>query len=187
MPTGTADCEFADQPHTLWLWDTRGEEHLPVPVSAHFDNYADAQERFERLTTTQPAWLSWVKVFRSDNESYECLHWERPRPISTPRSAEGRPHMEVTLGGQRLFGPGGKLSIDNDMLRIVQNGVLEEIAYADIVEVKVHALRSKVTIRTNDRERTLAMPTLWRNKHRLKKVAAEIERRRSEAATIHKG
>ena len=95
--------------------------------------------------------------------------------------------MEVTLGGQRLFGPGGKLSIDNDMLRIVQNGVLEEIAYADIVEVKGHTLRSKVTIRTNGRERTLSMPTLWRNKDRLKKVAAEIERRRSEAATIHKG
>jgi len=93
--------------------------------------------------------------------------------------------MEVTLGQQGLFGPGGKLSIDNDMLRIVQKGVLEEIAYADIVEVKVHTLRSKVTIRTKDRERTLAMPTLWRNQHRLKQVALEIEKRRAEAADVH--
>ena len=93
--------------------------------------------------------------------------------------------MEVTLGQQGLFGPCGKLSIDNDMLRIAQKGILEEIAYADIVEVKVHALRSKVTIRTNDRERTLAMPTLWRNQHRLKQVALEIEKRRAEAADVH--
>ena len=95
--------------------------------------------------------------------------------------------MEVTLGQQGLFGPGGKLSIDNDMLRIVQKGVLEEISYADIVEVKVHALLSKVTVRTKDRERALSMPTLWRNKDRLQKVAAEIEKRRAEAATIHNG
>jgi len=94
--------------------------------------------------------------------------------------------MEVTLGQQGLFGPGGKLSIDNDMLRIVQKGILEEIAYADIVEVKVRPLLSKITIRTKDRERVLSMPTLWRTKHRLKKVASEIERRRAEGADVRR-
>ena len=93
--------------------------------------------------------------------------------------------MEVTLGQQGLFGPRGKLSIDADMLRILQGGVLEEIAYADIVEVKVHNAKQKITIRTKDRERTLAMPSFWRNRHT--KVAAEIEKRRATAVDIHNG
>ena len=93
--------------------------------------------------------------------------------------------MEVTLGGQRLFGPGGKLSIDNDMLRIVQNGVLEEIAYADIVEVKAHSRMHKVTILTRDRERTFSLPSIWPNRH--KHIAAEIEWRRATALDIHNG
>jgi len=87
--------------------------------------------------------------------------------------------MEVTLGDQGLFGPRGKLSIDDDMLRIVQRGVLEEIAYADILEVRAHTRMHKVTIRTKDRERTLSFPSIWPNRRH--KVAAEIESRRLAA------
>ena len=88
--------------------------------------------------------------------------------------------MEVALGA---YGLEGRLSIDSDMLRIVRKGFLEEIAYADILEVKAHGLLNKVTIQTKDRERTLSLWSLWPNKR--KKIALEIEKRRAAAADVH--
>lgn len=69
------ECQFPHNGHTVWLWDKRGADHTPYPVSAQFDNHEDAMARVEPLIKNPPDWLAWIRVFRFDNESYECLRW----------------------------------------------------------------------------------------------------------------
>jgi hypothetical protein len=55
---------------------------IPVPRELRFDDRADAVAAAEKLTKNPQ--MEWVKVFRSDNESYTCWRWTTPTP---PRPA----------------------------------------------------------------------------------------------------
>ena len=72
---GEDQCAQADQPHTVWWWNSAEADAggPPVPLSAGFDNQADALDAAEKLVG-KPG-ISWVKVFRSDNENYTCWRW----------------------------------------------------------------------------------------------------------------
>jgi hypothetical protein len=79
-------CEFADQPHTVW-WDECNDEDLAMsmqavfPMGAKFDTRAEAVAAAEKIRDDveagrrDPTRTSWIKVFRSDNESYTCWRW----------------------------------------------------------------------------------------------------------------
>jgi hypothetical protein len=78
------------KPHTVWFWLDDGHPELG-PDSRRFDN-ADEAEKFAQDLVTHhghnPA-LRWVKVFRSDNESYVTWFWETQLPVQVVVSAKG--------------------------------------------------------------------------------------------------
>lgn len=75
------DCQHPGQEHTVWwMWDTLDLGGHPIPDQARFDTREEAVTFAERGVAKQkddPRFL-WVKVFRSDNETYTCWRWERP-------------------------------------------------------------------------------------------------------------
>ena len=66
------ECLHLEQPHTVW-WMHEDIDPIPVPLEARFDNRADAIER-ARALSENPS-VEWIKIFRSDNESYTCWRW----------------------------------------------------------------------------------------------------------------
>ncbi len=71
--------------------------------------------------------------------------------------------MQVDIG---ILGMSGRLSVDDDVLRIDSHGVREEIPYEEILSVKAHLFLKKVTIETADRRRVLTFFSAWPNLHR---------------------
>lgn len=83
-------CQHADLPHTVWWWekDAPDDCFIPVPLEARFDNRADAVAAATKLRDDveagrrSPLVVKWIKVFRSDNESYTCWRW--PEFVTMP-------------------------------------------------------------------------------------------------------
>jgi hypothetical protein len=75
---GEEACQHADEPHMVYWWNDAefASGGPPVPLAAQFDNRADALAAAQKLVGKQN--VSWVKVFRSDNENYTCWRWEQP-------------------------------------------------------------------------------------------------------------
>lgn len=63
---------------TVWWWDERDTDHMPVPMSRRFDTEPEAVKFAKGMTEQPPDWLGWIKVFRSDNEGYVAYRWSRP-------------------------------------------------------------------------------------------------------------
>jgi hypothetical protein len=88
LPNGhtVVDCTHEDQPHTVW-WDECNDDDLAIsilatfPMSVKFDTRAEAVAAAEKIRDDveggrrDPTRTSWIKVFRSDNESYVCWRW----------------------------------------------------------------------------------------------------------------
>jgi hypothetical protein len=75
-------CKHQDHPHTLWYWLNDDNDPFLVPYVLHYDDMHDAVEAAniiisKTLRYPENSVLTWVKVFRSDNEEYECYRWER--------------------------------------------------------------------------------------------------------------
>lgn len=76
-------CQHPRREHRVWWWVEDGDP-IPVPREAVFDNRADAMDAVIQALTDPPLHLRWVKVFRSDNESYTCFRWTNPEPWPQP-------------------------------------------------------------------------------------------------------
>jgi hypothetical protein len=80
-------CDHHDEPHTVWWMEDDGGP--PVPMERVFDDQADALQfagflKRDGKPEGPPKTLLWVKVFRSDNESYTCYQWSAPKPAFEP-------------------------------------------------------------------------------------------------------
>ena len=77
------ECKHPNRPHTVWWWeqDAPIDHFIPVPLEARYDNRADAVAAAIKLRDDveagrrSPLVVKWIKVFRSDNESYTCWRW----------------------------------------------------------------------------------------------------------------
>ncbi len=78
-------CIHGTRPHTVMYWLADGGP--PVPMIARFDSQPDAVDFAERCIQKDNPILRWIKIFRSDNESYTCWRWENPVPF-TPEPVE---------------------------------------------------------------------------------------------------
>lgn len=70
------ECRHPDSPHTVMYWLNDGGP--PIPMTARFDNVEDARQFAESGIDQDNSLLRWVKIFRSDNESYTCYQWDNP-------------------------------------------------------------------------------------------------------------
>ncbi len=85
------ECEHADQPHTVW-WSNRAESGTggpPACASASFHHQTDALDAAKKLVDNPE--ITWVKVFRSDNESYTCWRWNRDEADAASPSPKENP------------------------------------------------------------------------------------------------
>lgn len=84
--TGEA-CQHPNEPHTVWYMPLDGGP--PIPEQRRWDNRADAlafaERGIEKYAGTGK--LAWVKIFRSDNESYTCFRWEDESSVPVPRQS----------------------------------------------------------------------------------------------------
>lgn len=80
-------CKDSDKPHTLWYWIEDPNDPAPAPYSLLFDDRLDALDHAAAITTNPINELRWVKIFRSDNETYTCYRWNNPEPYLSPQSA----------------------------------------------------------------------------------------------------
>lgn len=79
-------CNHPLVPHTVWWMPTDGGP--PIPMERGFDNLEDAHRFADKIIRGNSDRMSWLKIFRSDNESYTCYHWESPRkesPVETQK------------------------------------------------------------------------------------------------------
>jgi len=85
---------------TIWWWDER--DPIPAPYSARRDKKREALEFAVELTTDPPDWLTWVKVFRTDNEGYVVFRWAReslpPPPLHRSREKARHDASRIIIG-----------------------------------------------------------------------------------------
>jgi hypothetical protein len=97
--TNDLGCEHPDVPHTVW-WSDSNEDDWAIsmlstfPASATFDTRDEAVAAAERIRDDveggrrDPTRTTWIKVFRSDNESYTCWRWPLGPAPSQPKEEE---------------------------------------------------------------------------------------------------
>lgn len=79
------NCKHEFWEHTVWWWvNYPNHTTIPVPHSAKFDNRAEAIEAVRTMIEDPSPSLRWIKVFRSDNETYTCYRWENPEEEPAP-------------------------------------------------------------------------------------------------------
>lgn len=97
--TNQIECKYADQPHTVWYWVEDPHDPVPMPYVLHFDNQADAVNWAEETVDLAHVSLRWMKVFRTDNEVYQCWRWENPEPLPVLDAVQAA--VRVTEAGRR--------------------------------------------------------------------------------------
>jgi hypothetical protein len=80
-------CEDPKEPHTLWWWVDDPNDHVPAPYSRQFDNLQDAENAIRDIPLRYLKQIAWMKLFRSDNESYTCGWWDNPSPSPIEKEA----------------------------------------------------------------------------------------------------
>lgn len=66
-------CNHPLVPHTVWWWPI---DETIAPLSRTFDNLEDADHFAQKIIRSNTDRISWLKIFRADNESYTCYMWE---------------------------------------------------------------------------------------------------------------
>lgn len=98
-PPGVTEgrCDHPDRKHTVWWWVEDGDP-VPVPRSATLDSRAEALAYVADALADPPVHLRWVRVFRADNEAYECWRWDNPVPMPATPAPPPRPIPAVRPG-----------------------------------------------------------------------------------------
>lgn len=78
-------CNHPLVPHTVWWMPD--DDGPPVPMERSFDTLEDAEFFAHKIIRTNKDRMSWLKIFRSDNESYTCYRWEndKEKPVETQK------------------------------------------------------------------------------------------------------
>lgn len=71
-------CNHPLVPHTVWYWLT-GQRPEDGPAYRSFDNLEDADIFAQKILRQNAERLSWMKIFRADNEAYTCFYWENKK------------------------------------------------------------------------------------------------------------
>lgn len=69
-------CNHPKVPHTVWWWP---HDEVVAPSSRTFDDLEDADHFAQRLIRSNNERIDWLKIFRSDNESYTCYTWKNTK------------------------------------------------------------------------------------------------------------
>lgn len=77
------ECKNPDEGHTIWYWIDEDAFPQFAPYSLRTDNREDAVNWVREQIENAPSNLRWIKVFRTHNEFYTCLHWKNPRKHET--------------------------------------------------------------------------------------------------------
>lgn len=76
------DCAHPEEPHTVWWWDDWSNSGPPVPSMLKLDDLADAlavaYKAVRQAQAGEYDTLVWIKVFRTGNEAYTCMRWDKP-------------------------------------------------------------------------------------------------------------
>lgn len=86
-------CNHPLVPHTVWWWPNDGGY---VPMSRTFDNLEDADHFAQKIIRSNDERISWLKIFRADNESYTCYRWDNPKENQT-KPSEQKVKLEVDM------------------------------------------------------------------------------------------
>lgn len=89
-------CVHGDRPHTVMYWVEDGGP--PIPMTATFDTQPEAVAfAMTGVNQQENLFLRWIKIFRSDNETYTCWRWTNPveMPALDPVEYEAKDSIKV--------------------------------------------------------------------------------------------
>lgn len=95
-------CVHGDRPHTVMYWLADGGPSIPMIAS--FDSQPEAITFAESGINQNNPILRWIKIFRSDNESYTCWRWENPMPYN-PDPVEYEPAESIKVRPRHWWRP----------------------------------------------------------------------------------
>jgi len=97
-------CNHPLVPHTVWYW-LNGQKSEDGPVTRGFETLEAADIFAQKILRQNPKRLAWLKIFRSDNESYTCFRWDNPK-------------KELSVEEQKV-----KLEVDMEPLKLAFDNV----------------------------------------------------------------
>lgn len=70
-------CNHPKVPHTvIWCSEIKG---APSHMDRPFEDLEDALTFSHKIIRQNKDHLTWLKIYRSDNELYSCFVWEKPK------------------------------------------------------------------------------------------------------------
>lgn len=99
-------CADSASPHTVWYWISTDWAHsidVPVPYAVSYDSQEDAIEATEYLLRKPADSLRWIRIFRTDNENYQCWSWTNMRTDPYEIVMETVPQLAVITHKRRWW------------------------------------------------------------------------------------
>lgn len=86
-------CNHPKVPHTV-EWSFMDKSDIPRISDGLFENLEEAQPFAQKIIRQNKDHLSWLKIYRTDNELYSCFVWEAPR---TAKVESQKVQLEVDM------------------------------------------------------------------------------------------